>query len=70
MFTAAISAHSIRNEVTSMHMQRRYSKRELLGRLRIDYLFSNDQLPGITRSPRAGRFLPLSLKPGTPERNA
>jgi hypothetical protein len=30
-----------------MRMQRRYSKREMLGRLRIDYLFSNDQLPGI-----------------------
>ena len=53
-----------------MHTQRRYSKRELLGRLQIDYLFSNDQLPGITRNPRAGKCLLLPLKPGTPERNA
>ena len=64
MFTAAIAAHSIRNEVTSMHTQRRYSKQELLGRLRIDYLFSNDQLPGITPESSRWEVLAAFLKAG------
>ena len=53
-----------------MHTQRRYSKRELLGRLRIDYLFSNDQLPGITPESSRWEVLAPSSRPGMPERNA
>ena len=47
-----------------MKTQRRYSKRELLGRLRVDYLFSTDSLPGVT--PRSSRWEVLAafLKSG------
>jgi len=47
-----------------MRMQRRYSKRELLGRLRIDYLFSNDQLPGITPESSRWEVLAAFLRAG------
>ena len=47
-----------------MHTQRRYSKRALLGRLRIDYLFSNDQLPGITPESSRWEVLAAFLKAG------
>ena len=47
-----------------MKTQRRYSKRELLGQLRVDYLFSTDSLPGVT--PRSSRWEVLAafLKSG------
>jgi hypothetical protein len=47
-----------------MTMQRRYSKRELLGRLRVDYLFSTDALPGITPGSSRWEVLAAFLKAG------
>ncbi len=39
-----------------MHTQRCYSKRELSGQLRVEYLFSIHELVGITCLLRGGRF--------------
>jgi hypothetical protein len=47
-----------------MHTQRRYSKRELLGRLRVDYLFSVDKLPGVTSTSSRWEVLDVFLKAG------
>jgi hypothetical protein len=47
-----------------MTMQRRYSKRELLGRLRVDYLFSTDALPDITPGSSRWEVLAAFLKAG------
>lgn len=47
-----------------MKMQRRYSKRELLGQLRVDYLFSTDALPGITPASSRWEVLAAFLKAG------
>jgi hypothetical protein len=47
-----------------MKMQRRYSKRELHGRLRVDYLFSTDALPGITLGSSRWEVLAAFLKAG------
>ena len=47
-----------------MNTQRRYSKRELLGRLRVDYLFSIDALPGITPGSSRWEVLAAFLKAG------
>jgi hypothetical protein len=45
-------------------MQRRYSKRELLGQLRVDYLFSTDSLSGLTSSSSRWEVLAAFLKAG------
>lgn len=47
-----------------MHTQRRYSKRELLGQLRVEYLFSVHELPGITPSSSRWEVLGAFLKAG------
>ena len=47
-----------------MHTQRRYSKRELLGQLRVDYLFSSDALPGVTAGSSRWEVLAAFLKAG------
>lgn len=47
-----------------MHTQRRYSKRELLGQLRVEYLFSVHELPGITSSSSRWEVLGAFLKAG------
>ena len=47
-----------------MKMQRRYSKRELLGQLRVEYLFSTNELPGITESSSRWEVLGAFLKAG------
>ena len=47
-----------------MHTQRRYSKRELLGQLRVEYLFSVHELPGITISSSRWEVLGAFLKAG------
>ena len=47
-----------------MKTQRRYSKRELLGRLRVDYLFTADGLPGITESSSRWEILGAFLRVG------
>ena len=47
-----------------MHTQRRYSKRELLGQLRVEYLFSVHELPGITLSSSRWEVLGAFLKAG------
>ncbi len=47
-----------------MKTQRRYSKRELLGQLRVDYLFSTDALPGLTPDSSRWEALAAFLKNG------
>jgi hypothetical protein len=47
-----------------MKMQRRYSKRELLGQLRVEYLFSTNELPGITPDSSRWEVLGAFLKAG------
>jgi hypothetical protein len=47
-----------------MKTQRRYSKRELLGQLRVDYLFSTDALPGVTADSSRWEVLAAFLKAG------
>lgn len=47
-----------------MHTQRRYSKRELLGQLRVEYLFSVHELPGITPSSSRWEVLGAFLTAG------
>ncbi len=47
-----------------MKMQRRYSKRELLGQLRVEYLFSTNELPGITPTSSRWEALGAFLKAG------
>ena len=47
-----------------MHTQRRYSKRELLGQLRVEYLFSIHELAGITPSSSRWEVLGAFLKAG------
>jgi hypothetical protein len=47
-----------------MKTQRRYSKRELLGRLRVDYLFSNETLPGISATSSRWEVLAAFLQAG------
>jgi len=47
-----------------MKMQRRYSKRELLGKLRVEYLFSTNELPGITPNSSRWEVLGAFLKTG------
>lgn len=47
-----------------MKTQRRYSKRELLGRLRVDYIFTADELPGITSASSRWEILAAFLKAG------
>jgi hypothetical protein len=47
-----------------MKMQRRYSKRELLGQLHVDYLFSADKLAGITPESTRWEILGAFLKAG------
>lgn len=47
-----------------MKMQRRYSKRELLGQLRVEYLFSTNELPGITPNSSRWEVLGAFLKAG------
>ena len=47
-----------------MKMQRRYSKRELLGQLRVEYLFSTTELPGITPDSSRWEVLGAFLKAG------
>ena len=47
-----------------MKTQRRYSKRELLGRLRVDYLFSTDALSGLASGSSRWEVLAAFLKAG------
>ncbi len=47
-----------------MHTQRRFSKRELLGQLRVEFLFSVHGLPGITSSSSRWEVLSAFLKAG------
>jgi hypothetical protein len=47
-----------------MRTQSRYSKRELLGRLRVDYLFTTDKLPGVTSTSSRWEVLAAFLKAG------
>ena len=47
-----------------MKTQRRYSKRELLGQLHVDYLFSADKLAGITPQSTRWEILGAFLKAG------
>lgn len=47
-----------------MHTQRRYSKRELLGQLRVEYLFSIYELAGVTPSSSRWEVLGAFLKAG------
>ncbi len=47
-----------------MHTQRRFSKRELLGQLRVEYLFSVHELPGITSSSSRWEVLGAFLQAG------
>lgn len=47
-----------------MLTQRRYSKRELLGQLRVEYLFSIHELPGITPYSSRWEVLGAFLKAG------
>lgn len=47
-----------------MHTQRRYSKRELLGQLRVEYLFSVHELSGVTASSSRWEVLGAFLKAG------
>lgn len=47
-----------------MKMQRRYSKRELLGQLHVDYLFSADKLAGVTPVSTRWEILGAFLKAG------
>ncbi len=47
-----------------MHTQRRFSKRELLGQLRVEFLFSVHDLPGITSSSSRWEVLAAFLKAG------
>jgi hypothetical protein len=47
-----------------MRMQRRYSKRELLGQLQVDYLFSTNELSGVDASSSRWEVLAAFLKAG------
>lgn len=47
-----------------MKMQRRYSKREVLGQLRVEYLFSTNELTGIHRMSLRWEVLAAFLKAG------
>ena len=47
-----------------MHTSRRYSKRELLGQLRVEYLFSVHELPGVTPGSSRWEVLGAFLKAG------
>ena len=47
-----------------MPTSRRYSKRELLGQLRVEYLFSVHELPGITSSSSRWEILGAFLQAG------
>ena len=47
-----------------MHTHRRYSKRELLGHLRVEYLFSVHELPNVTSSSSRWEILGAFLKAG------
>ena len=47
-----------------MKTQRRYSKRELFGQLRVDYLFSTDALPGLKPGSSRWEVLAAFLKNG------
>ena len=47
-----------------MKTQRRYSKRELLGRLRVDFLFSKDALPSLAPGSSRWEVLAAFLKAG------
>jgi hypothetical protein len=47
-----------------MKMQRRYSKRELLGQIHVDYLFSADKLAGVTPESTRWGILGAFLKAG------
>jgi hypothetical protein len=47
-----------------MRTQRRYSKRELLGQLHVDYLFTTAELPGVNASSSRWEVLAAFLKAG------
>ena len=47
-----------------MRTQRCYSKRELLGQLQVDYLFSTNELPGVNASSSRWEVLAAFLKAG------
>ena len=47
-----------------MHTHRRYSKRELLGQLRVEYLFSVHELPNVTPFSSRWEILGAFLKAG------
>ena len=47
-----------------MHTQRRYSKREVLGQLRVEYLFSVHELPGVNAASSRWEILGAFLQAG------